>query len=452
MIYALAVILFLNFWVMLVITRGDWFYPAVIVPFAFFLSVLCCIYNIELWGVNLSVQTVLTIALSVLLFSVISYLQFQGKPSCSGASCLTRIELQGWQKAALLVFYIIVTILYYRQVLNSFSALGVADQAWNDAMTARRQANANTDLSALTTIPTYIVYLYNTMQALTFVLLYVVMNNLFSNKIGAITKDIPLFICIGIYLVSVVLRSGRLPILELVFASVLLFWIFWHRVHGWRGKIKLAYILLIAVVAVGMIFAFTWLRDVVGRQNDDDILSYITNYAGGSIQLFDMYLKDPAPANTLFGQETFRGVWSALIRHVNIAEAYSWQLEFRSSNGVMVGNVYTALRYWIHDFGYVGLVAMTTLYALFYSKLYSRIVMGDSSNSIYVITLYSFWFSGLLMLPIQDVFCAMDINPGNIYIALCIMFFDWCLVERGFSPTCPSERGRRLQRVGGDDV
>lgn len=429
MIYVLAVMLFTNFMVMLVVTRGDWLYPAVLVPLAFFLSVLCCIYNIELWGVSLSIQTVLTIALGVLLFSVISYSQYSGKPSRFGVGCLRRIELSVWQKSALVLFFLLVTLLYYRQVQSSFSNLGVDGQDWNDAMAARRQANADTELSEYTVIPTHIVYLYNTMQALSFVLLYVVVNNLFSKQ-GLTRRDAPLLACMAIYLASVILRSGRLPILELVFAAVLLFWLLWHRVHGWHGEIKLSYIAVAIVGAATLIIVFTWLRDVVGRQNDDDVLTYITSYGGGSIQLFDMYLDSPAPPNVLFGQETFRGVWSALIRHLDIAESYSWQLEFRYSNGVMVGNVYTAFRYWLHDFGYVGMVIMTILYALIYSKFYTRIVSDGGPGSIYVTTLYAFWFSGLTMLPIQDVFCAMDINPGNIYIALCIVFFDWLLVRR----------------------
>ena len=41
---------------------------------------------------------------------------------------------------------------------------------------------------------------------------------------------------------------------------------------------------------------FSAIRYLVGRQNDSNIVDYISMYVGGSIQLFDIYLKHPNEA------------------------------------------------------------------------------------------------------------------------------------------------------------
>lgn len=428
MIYLLLEILVMILVVFLLLCKGDWFNPAVFVPIAFLFSVVCATCNVDLWGINLSTKTFAIIAGGVTLFSIISFSQNRKRVS-KLSETIARINLSRWQLTALLIFFCMVTLLYYANVTSSFSALGVSGSGWNEAMYERRVASADVELSSYTNMPTYVVYAYNTMQALSFVILYIVINNVFAER-GLVRQDIPLAICLAIYLVSVILKGGRLPILEIAFGAACIIWILWHKKHGWRGVIKLTYIVAVVFITVGILIVFSALRDVVGRQSDSDVLSYITSYAGGSIQLFDMYLSDPAFPNTYFGQETFRGIWSALIRHVDVGQAFSWQLEFRYSNGVSLGNVYTAFRYWIHDFGYFGALIILIFYAMFYSRFYDYVSRSGIEKPSYGITMYAFLFSGLAMLPIQDVLLAMRLNPGNIYMMLCILFFDWYLIER----------------------
>lgn len=450
MIYLLLVVLAIELLTFTIICRGDWLHPAVIVPLAFMFSVICATYNIDLWGIDLSSQTFVIIAGGAALFSLFAFLASDRKPrNCTYD--IGRIDLERWQLAALLIFFFGVTVLYYQWVRSSFSALGVADADWNEAMYERRNASADVELSSYTSIPTYVVYAYNTIQALAFVILYILINNVFS-KDGKSPRDLPLAACLCIYLVSVVFKGGRLPILEIAFAAALIVWVIWHRGRGWKGVIRGSYIIAAVCVGVGTLILFSALREVVGRQNDSDLLSYVTSYAGGSIQLFDMYLSDPAAPNTLFGQETFRGIWSALIRHVDIADAFSWQLEFRSSNGVIIGNVYTAFRYWIHDFGYFGAAVILLFYAIFYSQFYSHLVNHSNEKLSYLITIYAFIFSGLVMLPIQDVLLAMRLNPGNIYMMACILFFDWYLIERRRSTACSWQRGRKSGLARSGDI
>ena len=49
---------------------------------------------------------------------------------------------------------------------------------------------------------------------------------------------------------------------------------------------------------------------------------------------------------------------------------YSTQKEFRNIRGINIGNVYTAFRSYIHDFGLGGMVILTALESLIMSMLY----------------------------------------------------------------------------------
>lgn len=75
--------------------------------------------------------------------------------------------------------------------------------------------------------------------------------------------------------------------------------------YEWRKQISRKYIkyMLIAVVLVTVLFSVS--RSWVGRTNESGMLEYVTTYAGGSIQLFDLYMQDPEPPSNVFGKETF---------------------------------------------------------------------------------------------------------------------------------------------------
>jgi oligosaccharide repeat unit polymerase len=436
MIYLLVGGLALLLVIELFIERGDWLAPAVVVTLSFLFSVACAACNVELWGIDLGLQTTLTIFGGVLLFGLFC-LFFRGalKPGkktnrAAVGSGVRYIAIKRSHQVLLLVFFIVTLVIYYRYLSRSFSNLGVVDQDWNDMMSSYRQASASTEDSYLTNRPTWVTYMYNTMHALAFVVLCVVINNLFTKK-DRRSRDLPLYLCMVIYLVSVILRAGRLPLLEYAFAAVLIAWIVWHRVHGWKNVIHLGYVIAVIAAAIGVLALFSALRWLVGRTNDADFFTYITNYAGGSIQLFDLFLKDPMPSNGIFGQETFRGIVSALGRHFNSAPIFSWQLEFRYSNGIVLGNVYTAFRYWIYDFGYLGWFIMLAVYAFIYTAFHQRVKRVNPVGRFdAALTVYAYLFSGLVMLPIQDVLFAMDLNPGGIYMLACIFFFGWLLVDR----------------------
>ena len=70
-------------------------------------------------------------------------------------------------------------------------------------------------------------------------------------------------------------------------------------------------------------------------------------------------------------KETFAGINNYIGNHFDRYDLiYSTQKEFRNIRGINIGNVYTAFRSYIHDFGLGGMVILTALESLIMSMLY----------------------------------------------------------------------------------
>ena len=73
--------------------------------------------------------------------------------------------------------------------------------------------------------------------------------------------------------------------------------LFQQQYGKYKKKALLKYILYIVGFSILFLVMFSAIRYLVGRQNDSNIVDYISMYVGGSIQLFDLYLKHPNESN-----------------------------------------------------------------------------------------------------------------------------------------------------------
>ena len=187
-----------------------------------------------------------------------------------------------------------------------------------------------------------------------------------------------------------------------------------------KNLIKIAIIMLI------VLYLFSFTRTLVGRTSKDNFIDYISRYFGGSIQLFDMYLENPTPKSNIWGKETFFGINKFLSQIGVINANYTLHLEFRSSNGVSLGNVYTSFRRMIQDFGVSGLIILNFLFGIIMTCYYNFI---KNSKSIDKISLkYIFYFMilhSVVLTPFSDFFFStiLSINYLNIAFYMIIISF-----------------------------
>lgn len=247
---------------------------------------------------------------------------------------------------------------------------------------------------------------------------YIFINNCIKN--GYNKSYIPLIIPIIIYFIYSIYLSNRLNWLQLIAGLVVYYCLIRRVKYGYNdGSFKL--VLQVLFVFIAVLIFFYLIRIMVGRRSSSDtgILNYLAMYVGGPVKLFDLYIRDPIRSEFL-GKETFYG----LIRNLrafgltNIPDYISHK-EFRSINGIGLGNVYSAYRPWIADFGIKGMIFLQIIFSIFFNTIYFVMKKRTYYRHTFELILYGYIIVPVFMHPIDDQFYRMFFNAGFlIYILI----------------------------------
>lgn len=205
-----------------------------------------------------------------------------------------------------------------------------------------------------------------------------------------------------ILLCAMTLMCGvRTNILRLCVYSLICSYILMQYKKNWSMRASWRFIKILVISLPIILFVFSSLQTYLGRSGETDLFTVISNYAGASIQHFNQYMIDPAPANEVLGQKTFSGIWNFLYDIGAVDKTYSSSAEFRYLNENNIGNVYTFFRSFLHDFGYWGMCLMTAIVSVFFSLIYNHeirkrkltykrmIYLMEYGYLYYIITMFS---------------------------------------------------------------
>lgn len=136
-------------------------------------------------------------------------------------------------------------------------------------------------------------------------------------------------------------------------------------------------------------------------------------YAGGPVKLFDLFLQQPLHSS-FWGKETFIAVNQTFnkLGLFNIPQ-YLVHKEFRSYNGIVLGNVYSAYRNWYADFGFKGTMVLQTMFSMFFNFFYYKLRSTKYyDNEKFGIIIYGYMASSIFLHPIDDEFYRYTISIG----------------------------------------
>lgn len=264
-------------------------------------------------------------------------------------------------------------------------------------------------------------------KAFVYVITFIYINNSVVNKEKKERIKNRLFIRLSIlmYFIQTIITGGRSElILYVIYTISLYFYIYsyYTKKNGTRiGKNSLKIIILLAFI----LYLFSISRVLVGRSSEDGTISYISKYFGGSIQLFDAYIKNPFPKSQIFGKEIFYGI-NKFLGQIGVIDAnYTLHLEFRSPNGVGLGNVYTAFRRMYQDFGLIGLIILNFIHGIIMGLWYKRIYSSSKIKFSLSLILYFMVLHTVVLMPFSDFFFStfLSVNYINIIIYLIIIIF-----------------------------
>lgn len=433
MIYWLLFIMIIIFSATYVIFK-DLFHPAMIICESYILSSLCACYNANSWGADLLPTTITLLVIGVVSF-ILGALAITFLPTTRiKAAIFPREDIKVRADSIyidnivsyLLIlsqgFILVLYTIFWLKAIGGFPGFA----SLPSAMTQYRYA-LSYEQNVENPIPMIVSQLTKISKAVAYIYMYVHLHNHFINKINSKNKnfDIKFWLAAVLYLTLTLMTGARFEMLVFLIAYMVM-WRILGVYYGQNGTSIKTIFAIVGFVIFG-VFVFSISRTWVGRTDSSDILSYFTKVFGGSIKLFDAYLKKPTMKSNIFGKETFYAINKFLYQIGFLDITYNRHLEFRTVNGITLGNVYTSVRSMYHDFGVLGVILLQFLLGSIMTFFY-RAVQKDINGKInvklifYCIIVHVVYFSAYL-----ELFYNTVLSVNYILFLICLLVISWII-------------------------
>lgn len=437
LIYILAVSVSFLLIIAYYLFEQDIFSPSVIICSTILLCILCALLNVKSWDINYHFNTyvvMITGIVSFILPSICVFLFYKRKISYAkniykeNNYTNNLIEIQNWKTFIIILFNIIVFAWYFKEIYR-ISLLAGNTEGIAGMMSAFRMGNSYGTVSSEQTIPTILNQCIKFNRIFAYIYLYAYINNIIIHK--NYKKNIMYIFPIIGFAAQTILGSDRIYLILLVCAGLVMAYLLLYKYNKFNKNISNKFIKICIKSLLIVFVIFFSLRNIIGHQSteSDSAINYITKYVGGSVQLFDLYMQNPIEKSQLWGKETFSSVY-LLISKFDIVEPYKRHLEFRESNGIIIGNVYGAFRKYYQDFGILGVIILQIISAYFFNTFYYYIKYNTKKNSGFKLLLYAFIVHGLFYIPIDDLIFSGLISMNYLTLIIYLRIWYWILIEK----------------------
>lgn len=406
---------------------GDLLCPSCLACFAFLLCTGAAIYDCWAWDTSIDLVTVLAVCAGLISFvasATLAYDRRRRKASDRNAASrkwTLHFDIPNTVTAVICFFGIVVSFLYIHAIVESVGMRG----SWSETMQAYRW-HTSFDEKFNSGISTPINYGFRLFMAFGYVYVFAFVNELLVSK----EKRWAYLVPPAIYCIASLGQSSRGQIIVMVFAGVMMFWILRNCVRSNAARINFGAMVLILLAVIFGLVVFVFGADAVGRVTVKTPFDSLMTYLGGSIIGFDQFIAKPelatSPAN-LFGSETFQGIWLFLGKTFGVPDwTYTFQLEYRYVNNVNIGNLYTAFRYYLHDFGPIGMCVVSSFQGWLFGFMYSALRNMNAGISgrwrVVLLLVYSWIGISVAYLPIADFLFHQYLNPTSLLTVLFMAF------------------------------
>lgn len=429
--YILLIYIFILLLFSLFITNNDFMFPATVVFVVYAFSVSLAIIEIKKWDVYISTETLVIFFTGLLTYLIVGIItmniarpiSIKTKFQHTGRNYHEVIEVRSPVTIIVILLNIYVVVEMFKAVRTTALVVGAFSSVGEMIGNSRNAVvYGETSLKLTSTVR----YLYHFQYAASYVYLYIEMLRIAKKKKAKVFTVISHWLPIALFFLTTFIRGERMACLEIVTAGIFLFYYFFREQHGGNVKgFQVKFAIRVAGIVIIVLIAFSQIRGFVGRTNTYDIIDYIAQYAGAPIKLFDMFVKNPpSKSTTIWGAETFVNVWKYIGYKTGDAtlNGLIMNKEFRSVNGFGLGNVYTAFREYMNDFGFCGVIVLTSIHSFFFTYYYICIKRKNRSSFTskidFSVLLYAFLVPSLFFFSIDDrLFQAyLDIEKVKIVI------------------------------------
>lgn len=417
LIFVLVVAFIINYFA----TRGDFWAPQNVFTLGFLVAAIFCTYLIDYFSVNLSWLTFFVIISGVIAFSFGSWLVFLGYerrhiddygPLCK-KYCPPKVVT-----LVCIVFCAATTLLFIRNVI---SVSGTFTTITDVTYAYRSEGYDGTQLQ-----PFYVNQMVKVFKAIAYVFLFYFVNNVVYTK--NLRGNIRLLVPAALLVVMSVFGASRTELITLFIYIFTVVFFTYGRTHAFANRASRKLIKYLVVSVFVFLLAFSGMRTLVGRLNTDDPMTYISSYAGGSIELLDLYVRDDGlePQSSIFGEETFFTMESDLgITTGSLHEEFRY-----SANGRLVGNVYTCFKKYLHDFGYLGMLMIEWTLGFIFTGWYLGTKTHLANNpSDHRLVYFAYFYVPVVKSFVQEETLSAYFCLNSLVMLLLFWFVYWVTTE-----------------------
>lgn len=417
------------------LSKGDCFNLPFLLIAGYFVSAFCCLYNKKNWAVDLSFYTLIIIMVGILSFMIGSavgdriILKHTSNQLHTGNRCVDIYQIvhageSYWKLLVVCLFDLAVIYFLYKDIVR---IAGIRVVSWGNLFYNFRSNLADDSLNV--GYSSFVNFGLRVTRPFAYLYAVILIGNCVDPTVTR-RKKVRLFygIPILLYAFQVILQGHRIPLIGLIIAFVFLIYYFKQYNCGWKMKLKVTTALRIIVFFSFICIGFYYVKFFIGKlQESNGVIYYITNYLGGSLQLLDMYLKDPMDN----GHETFAAVVDSLKRFGLFTGVKTVvQHEYRyASTGIYIGNVYTGFRNYYNDYGVIGVCFFSAFLGFIFSNFYKHLrkIQNWTINGLFTLILYSSFLYSVVFHFFTDYFFALigvgwTINIFIFYLCMQIVF------------------------------
>ncbi|GAA2864268.1 O-antigen polymerase [Lactobacillus intestinalis] len=427
----MLILLFLIFILLLFITYylfdKDYMAPPFLFCAVYIISIGSALINYTQWGLqDYSITPFLILLGGALIFIFVGYLikklvcnQIPDNYDRVLASSRININI------GISFFLVILNLWILYLTFKSVKAIGGNGSLSQVIEAYRAITSYGTDTSM--SIPGYIQQLQKIPTICAYIYPFVLIFNIVKSYVNK--KDWLFSIAnVLIFVLMSMILSNRLNILGMV-GTIIIYYFVLKQSPSNNQNVKSLFKLL--GIFVGLMIFFYSIRLLVGRSNsaDSSFMDYITMYVGGPVKLFDMFIKNPIHDASIWGKETFISMIGTVRDLGGNIPVYLQHKEFRTYNGIQLGNVYSAYRNWLADFGISGVIILQTLFAIFYNYYYYLLQRRNIIKHKLAFIIYGYMAEGIFLHPIDDWLFSIYLSVGMI-IYLILFFVLYNLITR----------------------
>lgn len=444
-IISLLLILVIMLFVSYFVFKREIVSPTFICTAMYTLSLFLMVFYYNEWQVNLSLTT--CVAIIVALISMAVGESLGTKVSVySGPKRLYRFEdkekVEKYIKEGIIIsdkavkicfaFTVLTAILYFREIreiaANSAYAQSVYGQAYSFLMQVRW---AKTLEGA--EVSYYVQHMYTCCGAIAVVFTFVIL----FNRINGLRKKeryLFMYVTIALYIGISFMTTGRAQMLNF-FIYIIFVWVILNaKKKGWYFGNNTA-LLLKSILIIAIALLLFYLAGLLTEKSlhYENFFDNFANYFSSSVYALNEYLNNPAKfpsESNFFGSYTLSGIYSFL-RTLGLSIPDNVVALEYINCGDYLTNIYTPLRRYLQDFGWLGMAFIMFMMGYGYKRLLWR-NKKEKSGGLDVIFAAHFMFP-LVYIAIEERLFMDVIMIRSVYqIIYIVLVYQWLVNKKLF--------------------